>query len=114
MLPKKKIVQYVVKGKTTPVTAYCMCFSVGPKTWEAKMFLTDVYPKQTWEAKIFLTLATLPSVSVPFGLIFFLIFSMYTIPETGLLYFILARSTHIASAYKEACDIVVCINLEPL
>ena len=33
---------------------------------------------------------------------------MYTVPETGLLYFILARSTHIANAYKEGSDIVVC------
>lgn len=33
-------------------------------------------------------------------------YSMYTVPETGLLYFILARSTHIANAYKEGSDIV--------
>ena len=35
---------------------------------------------------------------------------MYTVPESGLLYFLLARSTHIASAYKEGRDIVVGLN----
>ena len=34
-------------------------------------------------------------------------YSMYVKPETGLLYFLLARSTHVVDAYKEGKDIVV-------
>ena len=34
---------------------------------------------------------------------------MYVNTETGLLYFLLARSTHIVNAYKEGRDIVVSI-----
>ncbi|KAL4219134.1 hypothetical protein ACF0H5_021716 [Mactra antiquata] len=34
-------------------------------------------------------------------------YSMYVQPETGLLYFILARSTHIVAAYKEGREIVM-------
>ena len=38
---------------------------------------------------------------------FHVCFSMYAVPESGVLYFLLARSTHIANAYKEGRDIVV-------
>jgi hypothetical protein len=38
---------------------------------------------------------------------YFYFFSMYVLPESGLLYFLLAKSTHIVKAYKEGQDIVV-------
>ncbi|XP_060600571.1 uncharacterized protein C05D11.1-like [Ruditapes philippinarum] len=34
-------------------------------------------------------------------------YSMYVLPESGLLYFLLAKSTHIVRAYKEGQDIVM-------
>ncbi|KAH3800856.1 hypothetical protein DPMN_154499 [Dreissena polymorpha] len=34
-------------------------------------------------------------------------YSMYVQPDTGMLYFLLARSTHIVNAYKEGKDIVM-------
>ncbi|XP_064616831.1 uncharacterized protein C05D11.1-like [Liolophura sinensis] len=34
-------------------------------------------------------------------------YSIYTVPETGQLYFILSKSTHIISAYKQGKDIVL-------